>query len=143
MSERKSPSPHAFQQASPLWTRAPARDENGKPFVDFMMLIPGLNKAPASTVEINMRKIREAMSDHGDNVVYLDLNIKLSLLWVSARPVPGISKVLVQSIMQAIPEAKVVAGDFNPENIVERKPSGLRRLGQRLMAQLRLAPPGD
>lgn len=139
MSEKRPPSTQAFEAASPLWSRAPSRDESGRPYIDFMMLIPGLKKADAATVEGYLQKIREALKEYGDTVVYLDLNIKLSLLWVSAKPLPGITKTLVQAILQKIPHAKVVAGDFNPENFVDKKPQGIRALGQRVLSRLRLA----
>jgi hypothetical protein len=138
MSEKQPPSCHSFVAASPLWSRAPARDENGKPCVDFMMLIPGLKHADSRTVESYMYRIQNCLSEFGPLVVYLDLNIKLSLLWVSAKSVPGISRHMVEAIIREIPHAKVVAGDFNPENFVERKPPPLLRIGRRVMTQLRL-----
>jgi hypothetical protein len=138
MSDKQSPSCHSFVAGSPLWSRAPAKDENGKPCVDFMMLIPGLKHADSRTVESYMFRIQNSLSEFGPLVVYLDLNIKLSLLWVSAKSVPGISRHMVEAIIREIPHAKVVAGDFNPENFVDRKPQPLLRIGRKMMTHLRL-----
>lgn len=138
MSDKKPPSRHAFVATSPLWSRAPARDEEGKPCVDFMMLIPGLKQADSAAIEGYLFRIQNCLSPFGPMVIYLDLNIRLSLLWVSAKSVPGISRLMVEAIIREIPHAKVVAGDFNPENFVERKPAPLLRIGRRVMTQLRL-----
>jgi hypothetical protein len=138
MSSKQPPSCHSYVAASPLWSRAPAKDENGKPCVDFMMLIPGLKHADSRTVESYMFRIRNSLSEFGPLVVYLDLNIRLSLLWVSVKSVPGISRLMVEAIIREIPHAKVVAGDFNPENFVDRKPAPLLRIGRKVMTHLRL-----
>jgi hypothetical protein len=103
-----------------------------------MMLIPGLKQADAAQVESYMIRIQHCLSEFGSVVMYLDLNVKLSLLWVSARSVPGITRHLVQAILREIPHARVVAGDFNPENFVERKPPRLIRIGRSVMQTLRL-----
>lgn len=109
--------------ASPLWSRAPSRDENGKPYIDFMMLIPGLKKETEVGIESCLLKIRNSLSNFEHVVVYVDLNIKLNLLWVSVKPVPGISKLIIQAIQREIPHARVVASDFNPQNNTSRKNS--------------------
>lgn len=115
------PSCTPYIEASPLWSRAPARDENGDPYIDFMMLIPGLKKQNEAGIESCLVKIRDSLSDFEEVVVYVDLNIKLNLLWVSAKPVPGISKHIVLAIQREIPHAKVVASDFNPPDEVNNQ----------------------
>ncbi len=139
MKNKQAPSCHSFVASSPLWSRAPARDEQGKPCVDFMMLIPGLKQADSIQIESYMYRIQNCLAHFAPQVVYLDLNVKLSLLWVSAKSVPGISRHLVEAILKEIPHARVVAGDFNPENFIERKKPRLQRLGHQLMTTLRLA----
>jgi len=131
-------SPYAV--TSPLWSRAPARDENGKPYSDFMMLIPGLKQQTEAGVESCLVKIRESLSEFENVVVYVDLNIKLSLLWVSHKPIPGITKPLVMAIQREIPQAKVVAGDFNADLTEDSQPaiSWLSSVSQRIKQNLKL-----
>ncbi len=108
--------------SSPLWSRAPARDENGKPYSDFMILIPGLKQLNEAGIESCLVKIRHSLRAYENIVVYVDLNIKLNCLWVSHKPIPGITNDLVRAILQQIPHAKVVAGDFNFEEKKENQP---------------------
>ena len=109
-----------FIASSPLWSRVPARDEDGKPYSDFMMLIPGLKKANEATVEGYLLKIRDSLLTFESVVVYVDLNIRLNLLWISIKPVPGITRHMVEAIQRNIPHARVVAGDFNPDILKDR-----------------------
>lgn len=130
MSDRRVPSCIPYVVASPLWTRAPARDANGSPYIDFMMIIPGLKSADEMAIESCLVKLRNSLGQFENVVAYVDLNVKLNLLWISARPVPGITRHIVQAIQKNIPEAKVVAGDFNPPADSSGQKSGwLRYLG--------------
>lgn len=114
MSDCREPSCTPCLVASPLWTRAPARDADGSPYIDFMMIIPGLKSADEMAIESCLVKLRNSLAQFENVVAYVDLNVKLNLLWISARPVPGITRHIVHAIQKSIPEAKVVAGDFNP-----------------------------
>ena len=137
MKKSRAPSRRTFQQATPLWTRAPSRDENGKPFIDFMMIIPGLKQADPVVVEGYMVKLRDSLQRFDEQVAYVDLNVRLNLLWVSARPVPGLTCVLVEAIQAVIPEAKVVTADFNPESPRRSRWQAWRlRLGQSIQRRL-------
>jgi hypothetical protein len=109
-----------FVESSPLWSRVPSRDEDGKPYSDFMMLIPGLKKENEAAVEGYLLKIRESLLSFENVVVYVDLNIRLNLLWVSIKPVPGITRHMVEAIQCNIPHARVIAGDFNPDILKDR-----------------------
>lgn len=144
MDSKRAPSCTPFIVASPLWSRAPSRDENGAPYIDFMMLIPGLKNADTVTIESYMVKIRNSLGDFEHVVAYVDLNIRLNILWISSRAVPGISRLIMQAIQREIPEAKIVAGDFNPESFSGRKSSGwLVMLGRRVKKRLLLLTPGS
>ena len=112
-----------YVESSPLWTRAPGRDEDGKPYSDFMMLIPGLKQLNEAGIESCLVKIRQSLQPYEDVVVYVDLNIKLSCLWVSHHALPGITQPLVQAIINEIPHAKVVAADFNPDENKQNQPA--------------------
>ena len=116
MKKSRLPSCSVISINSPLWQRAPARDEHGTPYIDFMMLIPGLNKECESTLEGYLVKINNCLKSFDQVVVYVDLNIKLNLLWISLKPEQGVSSQIVLSIQAEIPHAKVIATDFNPQN---------------------------
>lgn len=116
MSKTRAPSTAPFVVASPLWTRAPSRDENGKPYFDFMMLIPGLKKQNQAGIESYVLRIKNCLQAFENVVVYVDLNTRLNLLWISIKPIPHVSRHIMQAIQYEIPDAKVVAGDFNPES---------------------------
>ena len=138
MSDARTPSCTPYLVSSPLWSRAPLRDELGQAYSDFMLLIPGLKQQNEAGVEGCLYSIRQSLIGFEDVVVYVDLNIKLSLLWISVRPAPGISSRIAQAVQREIPHAKVVAGDFNPEEKSDKPLSGnglslfVRRVKRRL-----------
>ena len=135
MSDPRAPSCIPYVVASPLWTRAPARDADGIPYIDFMMIIPGLKGGDEMVVESCLVKLRNSLEQFENVVAYVDLNVKLSLLWISAKPVPGITRHIVQAVQKNIPEAKVVAGDFNPPRDSSAQNSGwLHFIGTKVSA---------
>ncbi len=79
-----------------------------------------------------MVKIRHSLRQLEHAVVYVDLNVKLGLLWVSAEPIAGITLDITRAIQREIPAAKAIAADFNPEPALEKKQGLLARLGQRV-----------
>lgn len=99
------------QNNQPLYDRAPTLDENGKPYADFMVLIPGLNKASAAELKQKMAGLQAVLINYSE-VVFVDLNMRLNLLWVSFRPKVGLIERMVVDIQQSLPEAKLISGDF-------------------------------
>jgi hypothetical protein len=97
----------------PLWQVAPTRDSTGKRLTDFMMLIPRLRSKPLAEIERASRDIQAVLALH-QAVVFADLNLKLNLLWVSLRPVPGAIGELVAAIRLCVPEAVLVAHHADP-----------------------------
>ena len=95
--------------AEPLRHRAPAFDEFGKPLSDFMVLFPGLARKPQHLIEKTINHIQAVFANYGHAVVFAELNLKLSLLWVSIRPIPGIRLEITDALRQLIPEAKLVS----------------------------------
>ncbi len=116
MTSERAPSCTPFIVSSPLWSRAPSRDAQGRPYFDFMMLIPGLKSLDQDGIENITLKLTNCLKAFEHVVVYVDLNTRLNLLWVSIKPVPKVSLHIMQAIQYEIPEARVVAGDFNPPN---------------------------
>ena len=94
--------------AEPLWKRVPTRDVDGRPFSDFMMLIPRLRSRPQHAREAAIAEIHGVLEHYRKVVVFADLNLKLNLLWVSVRPVPGICLELPAAIKCRVPEAMLV-----------------------------------
>ena len=95
--------------AEPLRKRAPSHDENGRPFSDFMMLVPGLRDKPKHLVDAAIQDIHIALAHFSEVVVFAEFNLKLNLLWVSIRPVHGIRFEIASAIQQHVPEARLVS----------------------------------
>jgi len=111
-SKNKLPKLNAYSlldPAEPLRKRAPAHDENGKPLSDFMMIFPGLKHKPQHVVERTITAIESILANHEHAVVFAELNLRLSLLWVSIRQVPGIRFEIASGIQALIPEARLVS----------------------------------
>lgn len=100
------------QNGSPLYERVPTLDENGKPYADFMMLIPKLNKRSQAELKIRMAGLQAVLLQHSE-VVFADLNMRLNLLWVSLRPRAGLIQSIALDIQQRVPEAKLI-GEYRP-----------------------------
>lgn len=104
--------------SSPLHERVPTHDEEGRSLNDFMMLFPGLRDLPT----VQLREKVELMADilgRCQDVVYVDLNLPLNLLWVSVRQRPGLVLELSASVKAGIPEAVLVG--VPPEAMVRKK----------------------
>lgn len=99
--------------AEPLWKRVPTRDAEGRPFSDFMMLIPRLRSRPRHIKEATIAEIHAVLDHYRRVVVFADLNLRLNVLWVSVRPVPGICLELPAAIKCRVPEAMLVGQRFD------------------------------
>lgn len=99
------------QNDKPLYDRAPTLDEDGKPYADFMMLIPGLNKVSSTELKQKMAALQAVLIAYSE-VVFVDLNMRLNLLWVSFTPKLGLIEQMAVDIQRSVPEAKLISGDF-------------------------------
>jgi hypothetical protein len=99
----------ALHAAEPLWQRAPARDDQGRPLPDFMMLIPRLGRRPAEQIRQTLEAISEVLHHYRHAVVFADMNLKINVLWVTVRPIPGICLELPAALKTRVPEAMLVA----------------------------------
>ena len=95
--------------AEPLWRRVPTHDDEGHLLTDFMMLIPKLSKRPNDQIAHTLRRLQQALDCYQNTVVFVDLNLRLNILWVSVKPVPGICLDLPTTIKSYVPEALLVA----------------------------------
>ncbi|MCB1852545.1 MAG: hypothetical protein KDI83_17500 [Gammaproteobacteria bacterium] len=96
----------------PLWQRVPTRDESGRALPDFMMLIPKIGSWPEIRREQAINELRSVFARFEQRVVFADLNLKLNLLWITLRPTPDGCLSLVEAITAVVPEAKLVASQY-------------------------------
>ncbi len=94
--------------------RAPSRDEKGRFYSDFMMLIPSLGKRSAADLDAKIQLIQQTINQFTAVVVYADINTKLNVLWVSHKSIPGVSRPIIAALLKAIPEAKIVGAGYEP-----------------------------
>ena len=103
-----------WTRGEPLWKLAPKRDSEGRPYVDFMMLAPGIKKRPAHEIECLTRIIQGVLTQFENWVVFADFNLKLNLLWVSLKYRPGIMTEIVAALRAQAPMLKLVAHNPDP-----------------------------
>lgn len=73
-----------------------------------MMLLPGLRERPEVQLRERLTKIQTVLEQFHE-VVFIDLNLRLNLLWVSVRPRPGIILAIACALQAGMPEALLVA----------------------------------
>ncbi len=98
----------ALERHQPLYERVPTRDADGHPLTDFMVLIPGLRERPPQQFHAVLADIQAVLGQFRE-VVFVDLNVPLNLLWVSARAKPGIILDISCCLKFHVPEALLVA----------------------------------
>ena len=91
----------------PLHERVPTHDEDGNALGDFMMLFPGLRDLAEAGLRSRVDILVEILSQYRE-VVFVDLNVPLNLLWVSIKHKPGLVLELSTYVKSRIPEAKLV-----------------------------------
>ena len=96
-------------EAKPLWSYVPTVDNDGQRLSDFMMLIPKLRTQPKIHIQQVLQNIQEVLEFYSHAVVFADMNLKLNILWVSVKPIPGICLELPAAIFDRVPEARLVA----------------------------------
>ncbi len=73
-----------------------------------MMLIPKLGRCPQQHIKQTLDNLQAAMNDYQQAIVFVDLNLKLNVLWVSVKPIPGICLELPAAIKSRVPEALLI-----------------------------------
>lgn len=101
--------PGRWEVGAPLWRRVPKRDTEGRPYIDFMMFAPRLNRRPAHELESIALLLRGVLAHYDDRVVFADLNLKINVLWVSMENRPGLMAELVAALRTKVPEFHLVA----------------------------------
>ncbi|MDH5425342.1 MAG: hypothetical protein OEY29_10130 [Gammaproteobacteria bacterium] len=95
--------------AVPLHEIAPTRDENGKPLSDFMMIIPKLKHQPPVYIQHTLNQLDTVLNYYKQQIVFVDLNMKMNLLWVTIKPTAGLILEISAAIKTQVPEALLVA----------------------------------
>lgn len=103
--------PH-LEPAEPLWKRAPTRGDDGRPLGDFMMIIPGLREKHGAELWSVVDRVEQVLNHYQHAVVFADLNLRLSVLWVTVRPIPRICLDIASAIHFTVPEARLVAQKY-------------------------------
>lgn len=73
-----------------------------------MMLLPGLRELPQVQFTDALKRM-EAVLTQFHEVVFVDLNVRLNLLWVSVRPRPGVILDIACAMRFELPRALLVA----------------------------------
>ncbi len=97
-----------------------------------MMLIPRLRQAPRSRQQEVIDALERVFASYGKAVAFVDLNLKLNLLWVSVRPAPGLCLEMAQVIQHAVPEALLIASQADA---LERFRATRKRLSREQAAE--------
>ena len=97
----------SLETNQPLYQRVPARDENGRPLSDFMVILPGLRERSGPEFVATLARLQAVLMGFTE-VVFVDLNVPLNLLWVSVRPRQGVILELFGAVQLHLPEAKLV-----------------------------------
>lgn len=98
----------AMEPGTPLWQIVPTHGADGRSLADFMMLIPKLNKCPRHIIDITLLNLQQALEPCPD-VVFVNFNLKLNVLWVSVNCRHGLILELVADIQKRVPGAMLVA----------------------------------
>ena len=93
----------------PLYKRVPTRGPEGQRLADFMMIIPRLREKPEGALRDTVAELEHVLGVYQRFVVYADLNLRLNVLWVSLKPVPGMCLEVATAIKSRVPEALLVA----------------------------------
>ncbi len=122
--------PGGFRLAStPLWKRVPSQDADGSLLSDFMILIPGLSRHHDLKQQQVCDELQQVLSRYDEQVVFAEMNLKLSLLWVSLKPVPGLLLELVAAIQQQLPEAVLIANQAEVQLAANHRATRRQRWG--------------
>ena len=98
-----------LQSSEPLWKRVPTRDHTGKPYTDFMMLIPGLKNFEPFHLRETIHKMETVLRLYENDIILADLNLKINVLWVTLQPHIGLSSEIAALIHHVVPQAKLVS----------------------------------
>ena len=95
-------------QGGPLWQRVPKRDAAGRPYFDFMMFAPRLNRRPRHELDSVVLLLRGVLAAYADRIVFAELNLKINILWVTLENRPGLMSELVAALRIKAPEFHLV-----------------------------------
>ena len=100
--------PVQWGEGGPLWQRVPKRDAAGRPYFDFMMFAPRLNRRPRHELDSVVVLLRGVLAAYADRIVFAELNLKINILWVTLENRPGLMSELVAALRIKAPEFHLV-----------------------------------
>lgn len=103
------PDQSLIRSPEPMWKRVPTRDLAGKPYADFMMLIPGLRRFEPARLHDIIHKLEEILKQYEEDIILADLNLKINVLWVTLQARLGLTTEIAALIHHVVPEAKLVS----------------------------------
>lgn len=100
--------------AGPLWQLAPGRDAEGRALSDFLLLLPELRGATATAQQRVEAQLRAVFAEFDRQVVFADLNLSMSTLWVTVQGRPGSCEEVASAIRRQLPRSRLISGLLAP-----------------------------
>ncbi|MGD8783970.1 MAG: hypothetical protein PVF28_00830 [Thioalkalispiraceae bacterium] len=101
-----------YQPAGPLWQRVPTRTEAGELVADFIMLISGLKQLGLLQKQRLYDTLYQVVNLYEADILLAELNTRMSTLWISHVPRPGLGVEIAAMIHHRIPQAKLISQRF-------------------------------
>lgn len=98
--------------ARPLWQRVPTRTDSGERAADFMMLVRKLNQLDTSRQQRVLDQLHAVLNLYRRQILLVDLNLRINLLWVSHTPRPGLGFEIAAHIHHEVPQAKLISQQY-------------------------------
>jgi hypothetical protein len=102
--------PH--EPAQPLWQRVPTHTEAGELASDFMMILSGLRQLGSIQKQKLYDTLYHVLKMYGSDILLAEVNTKLSTLWISHKPRPGLGAEIAAMIHHHVPQAKLISQRF-------------------------------
>lgn len=100
------------EPAEPLWKRVPLKTDAGELVSDFIMILSDLKKLGAIQQQQIYDKLYQVLKIYDGDILLAEINTKLSTLWVSHKPRPGLGTEIASLIHHHVPQAKLISQRF-------------------------------
>lgn len=100
------------EPAEPLWKRVPLQTDAGELVSDFVMILSGLKKLGKLQQQEIYDKLYAVLKIYDGDILLAEINTRLSTLWVSHKPRPGLGTEIASLIHHHVPQAKLISQKF-------------------------------
>ena len=100
------------EPAKPLWQRVPQRTDAGELVSDFMMILSGLKQLGSVQKQKVYDTLYRVLQMYDADILLAEVNTKLSTLWISHKPRPGLGAEIAAMIHHHVPQAKLISQRF-------------------------------